>query len=334
MKNVGFLSRYPRDLITGGAETQADEYILGLKKRGYNAKFINGQPTKDLDVIHFVGLSVDFSYIAKAAKSAGIKVITSPNFLYSTGKSVAAQILSRLPFASTTIPYKYAEQLHYSDIVIVNSEYEKQHIRRVFGENKLVTIYNGAHPKEKLQQKQIHSHLEKFNLIEGKYIFSCAMIDERKNTITALQAFLDSDIPYKLVLAGSFRGSQEYNKKTKNIINSSKRIVHLGRISEPNVLDALYQGTAFHYLPSHFETPGLSHLEAISSGKTTIAGDCAPVREYFKDDVIFAKSKSKQSIIEALRSAYELQKDKKIELPDHLKWETITNQLHETYESL
>lgn len=334
MKNIGFLSRYPRDLITGGAETQADEYIIGLRQRGYNARFINGSSTRELDIIHFVGLSVDFSYIAKAAKSAGMRVVTSPNFLYTTRKSLAAQVLSRLPFASTTIPYKYAEQIHHSDLVIVNSEHEKRHIRRVFGNSNLLTIHNGAHPEIKLSKQELESYLETLNLKNGEYIFSCAMIDERKNTKAALQAFLESGSPLKLVLAGSFRGSQKYNQETKDIIASSNKIIYLGRVSETDILKALFQGCAFHYLPSHFETPGLSHLEALSSGKITIVGDCRPVREYFKENVIFADPKSKSSIIKALHLAHEAPLNKDIRLPNHLKWDSIIEKLYRAYEDL
>lgn len=332
MKHIKFLSRYPRDLITGGAEKQADAYIKGLTLLGYDAEHYAGGQLGNCSAIHFVGLSVDFSYIAKAAKERGITTITSPNFLYAKNKSLVAQILSRFRIASTTIPYKYAEQLKNSDIVIVNSNYEKQHISRVFGIDNIQVIYNGAYSKEKLPDEIVSSYLAAIKLETNNYIFTCSMIDDRKNTIRAIESYLESNIQEKLVLAGAFRGTPEFNKKVSTLlIDNQDKIILLGQISDPIMLSALYQGAKFHYLPSHFETPGLSNLEALASGTPILIGDCSPVREYFKENVIFADSKDKTSIIKAIIEANS-KKNPSINLPTHLRWDSITSQLAKSYE--
>jgi glycosyltransferase involved in cell wall biosynthesis len=334
MKGIKFLSRYPRDLITGGAEKQADAYISGLNLQGYDAQHYAGGELGDCSAIHFVGLSVDFSYIAKVARAKGLKTITSPNFLYANNKKLAAQILSRFRIASTTIPYKYAEQLKNSDAIIVNSEYEKKHISRVFGVENIQVIYNGAYSKERLSKDLVNSYLDSINLKENGYIFTCSMIDERKNTIRAIEAYLESNIDEKLVLAGAYRGSPEFNKNVSILIAANKnKIVHLGQIFDPMMMSALYQGAKFHYLPSHFETPGLSNLEALASGTPVLIGDCLPVREYFKDNVIFTDPKNKTSIIDSIIKARSL-KTPTIDLPTHLRWDSITTQLANLYENL
>ncbi|RRV13649.1 glycosyltransferase [Pseudomonas saudiphocaensis] len=331
---IKFLTRYPRDLITGGAEAQAAAYIKELIKLGHTASIDTKGTIGEIDILHLVGLSVDFSYIAQAAKSKGIKVVTSPNFLYSNVKSYVAQILAKNKFANVTVPYKYCVQLKNSDAVIVNSQYEKKHIERVFGTGKLTVIRNGAYHYPKLELPQLETELESLGLENKRFIFCCAMIDERKNTLRGLEAYLEAGTSLPLILAGDYRGSESYNRSVSLLIEANKsKIKHLGLVTSRASLTALYQGAALHYLPSHFETPGLSSLESLAMDTKILVGDCPPVREYFNQNVIFANSKCAKNIAKCIDEGLGLSFTG-AGLPSELYWENIGKGLVETYEKI
>jgi len=66
---------------------------------------------------------------------------------------------------------------------------------------------------------------------------------------------------------------------------------------------ALYRSAKVHVLPSWFETPGLSSLEAAAYGCPVVVGHSPPVREYFSDLATYCDPGSTDSIREAILTA-------------------------------
>ena len=133
------------------------------------------------------------------------------------------------------------------------------------------------------------------------------MLDERKNSISMIKAFLDvyKNINKKLVIIGSFRFNKKENAYfAKKLIEENRdKIIHIPYLDRNKNLDLLksaYLNCAYHFLPSFIETPGIANLEALFFGKNIIVGDCKPVREYFKEKAIYCDPKNIESIKEAL----------------------------------
>lgn len=131
------------------------------------------------------------------------------------------------------------------------------------------------------------------------FILTAARWDDRKNLLLLLEALKDTDLP--LVLIGT-RPFPDYEALVR---------AHL----RPNVtvLDALPQeelASAFaaarvHALPSWFETPGLSSLEAALAGTAVVVGNRAAELEYFGPQAHYCDPASIADIQRAIVRAWD-----------------------------
>ncbi len=186
--------------------------------------------------------------------------------------------------------------------------------------------------------------IEKYNLSPNSYILSVGMMDERKNTINMIKAFLSvyHIVKKKLVIIGGFRFAKESNTKEflKILNENSDKIIHIGFIDKNKNLDMLrsaYYNCAYHLLPSYIETPGIVNIEALYFGKNIIVGSCAPVKEYFGDIAIYCNPKDVNSIAKAISKADELPyyNEKNMNLVrEKYIYSKIINQLIDVYEEL
>lgn len=117
-------------------------------------------------------------------------------------------------------------------------------------------------------------------------IVSVGHFDPRKNQLHLIRELSVSEGPRypKVTFIGEARRMHtRYYERCRHEA-AAERFEFLGRLSGERVLEQLARARV-HVCPSLLETPGLANLEAAACGCAVVAPDCAPVREYFQDEI-------------------------------------------------
>jgi len=314
MLEIGYLSDFPFYVGFGGKEIQLLNYLKYINKSPniFKIKLLNHWNKRELDgiqILHLFGHK-HFSDIYKLLKNnvRHKKIILSPTIYYQGWKfgKFAFFIGSNLPFPNFYRNIKF--EIENSDLVIVNSNSEKEKIFKTITSNTRVDVIHNAIEDDFLliEDDEKDDFLKKINLEKFSYVLSVGMLDERKNSINMIKAFLNvqKDLGKKLVIIGSPRFSKKENYDLfRRLIDNNKSIIHIPYINketELSLLKSAYYNCALHYLPSHIETPGISNLEALSYGKNIVVGKCPPVEEYFGSHAVYCNPKIIESIERAL----------------------------------
>ncbi|MDA9018564.1 glycosyltransferase family 4 protein [Flavobacteriaceae bacterium] len=296
MNRYLYCNDIPLGFANGGKENQL-KFVKDVAKKFFD--FVGDlNHVKDIrlnnnDVVHLFGDSPSFFYLLKFLKGSNhsFKTIISPNFY--RRNYIYYKILKLIP---SIIPNWYSERLKLYkevDVIIVNSNHEKQYLKLIFGNwilKKIHVVYNTFDPP--------HNHSPESKEIKSDYYFMASHLSERKNVF---QLLIASDSIYKnnklkLHIAGDLRFFEKKNKiKFNDMLKKRPWVVYHGLLSKIK-LDVLYNNCLFHILPSFIESPGISNLEALSRNKKIIVGDFPILREYFKSEAIYSGFSSKKII--------------------------------------
>jgi glycosyltransferase involved in cell wall biosynthesis len=299
---VYYINDMPFSMAFGGKEIQLLGYKSIIDKNDIEISVELLDPW-DKDVLannaalHFFGSGKWFhNLLIQAKQKSNVrKCIISPTFYYDKfWKIKIGEILSHLTPLENQFSYK---RYIFSavDVIVVNSNAEGQQISQLFGaylENKFVVIPNTIDDNF-TQFSNTDCFLKAYKIDPG-YILSIGFMDERKNSIEMIKAFLRTynKTKRKLVIVGGFRFLNAKNKEiAMNLISgNADKIKHINFLpAKSDLIKSAYFNCICHFLPSYVETPGIANLEALSFGKPIIVGDCPPVREYFNDYAIFCK---------------------------------------------
>lgn len=338
MIKVGYLSDFPFFITFGGKEVQLLSYMENINNGNFNIKiklldFFSMK--ENFDIIHFFGYSNWFYDLIKNLRTnfPKVRIFISPTFYYNNERKMfLSSLISKICPIPNFFYYKRYFLLH-SDLIIVNSNAEKKQLIRLFqiDENKIEVIYNYVDSNFCVFNNPQNSYLflKNYGLSKGEYFLTVAFLDERKNTLKLLKAFLEL-YPLlnnkKLVLIGKFRfrDNKIREEVEKLIQNNRDKILHIEYIDrKSDLLKSAYLNCKAHLLPSFLETPGLSTLEAGIFKKPVLVGKCKPVEEYFEDKVIYCDPNSIESIKKGILKVnaqeentelYELIKSKYLEI--------------------
>lgn len=128
-----------------------------------------------------------------------------------------------------------------------------------------------------------------------EFILSVARISPRKNQHWLAKTCRDLGLP--LVLVGPNNDQKYYN-----LVRSFSNVTYLGILQGP-LLASAYAAAKVHALPSWFETPGLSSLEAGACGIVVLSTDQGSTREYFKDLAVYINPLDEMSLSAKLKQA-------------------------------
>lgn len=151
--------------------------------------------------------------------------------------------------------------------------------------------------------------------------------------LTLLKAYEDIEIP--LVIIGHFNPLEyEYFLECKKVAKHNRNIHFIGYMS-PNSEELLsaYAAAKVFVLPSGFETPGLSALEAGLAGCNLVITKGGSTTEYFKNYASYVNPASKEDIKKKILEAYERPKNN--ELKEHIlnnyTWEKTAERTLDAY---
>jgi len=196
------------------------------------------------------------------------------------------------------------------DMLLPNAHMEYQKIKENYNiTNKYHVVPNGVDLNDLDNSGAIDDSSKLFNVKD--FILCVARISPRKNQLNLINALKKVGIP--LVLIGPINDFEYY----KNVIKSSNdNVIFLNYIKNEQ-LYYFYKLARVHVLPSWFETPGLSSLEAASCGCNIVSTIVGTATEYFGNMAWYCYPDDISSIYNAVMEAYYTPKNDR--LKNHIR---------------
>ncbi|KLU62989.1 D-inositol-3-phosphate glycosyltransferase [Peptococcaceae bacterium CEB3] len=171
----------------------------------------------------------------------------------------------------------------------------------------------------------------RFPALPAEFVLCAARVSPRKNQLGLAQAC--KDLGLTLVLAGPVNDRNYFN-----LVRPFPNVVYLGTL-QGEILASAYACAKIHALPSWFETPGLSSLEAAACGAAVLSTDQGSPREYFRDLAVYVRPEKSGNLDEALdKGLKEALNLSPLPLTDHVRshypWSRIARLTLEAYEDL
>ena len=129
-----------------------------------------------------------------------------------------------------------------------------------------------------------------------------ARFDARKQQDFVMLALKDLDIP--LVFAGAVADQPIFDRFKALAANRKTGVYYVPRL-EQAALRSLYAAARVHFMPSIFESPGLSSIEAALLDCSVVVGGIAFETEYFRDEAYYCDPCDVWSIRKAVKCAFD-----------------------------
>ncbi len=172
--------------------------------------------------------------------------------------------------------------------------------------------------------------LRKKYRLPDEFILCAARIEYRKNQLGLIDALRNLGMP--LVLAGQINPAEKsYWGKCLHVGNGF--VQHLGHLPQHEVY-GIMRLAKVHAVPSWFETPGLSNLEAAFNCCQVVTTERGTAKEYFGDMVNYCNPDDPDSIRDAVLHALTEPKDAarlKEHILRHYTWEKAAEATLEAY---
>ena len=223
-------------------------------------------------------------------------------------------------------PVRY-EMLCNAAALLPNSSLEMQLIKKDFHvKSKFFIIPNCSDKfffRADSRNFRVKYRLDNFVLCVGR-------ISSRKNQLALIHALRKTD--YQLVLIGS-KYHADYYEACREAANDNT--LFIDEMKYENLASA-YASAKVHVMPSWFETPGLSSLEAGLAGCNIVTTDRGCPREYFKNMAAYCNPASQKSIREQVEKMYRTPKSSKLSrhIFNNYIWEKAAQKTLEAYQSI
>lgn len=288
---------------------------------------------RDFDIMHLFGFSYHLGEFANRANDVGMNIVYSP-IAYTTTptwKWRAWRLINPIMPLSTS----YGEMLRlfrYVDKVTPGTKVEARQLHHNYGvpEEKLSVVPYG------IDDQFFHATPDAFEERYGlkDFVLMVGRVYERKGQLRLIQALEGCGIP--LVLIGpQFPSDRDYYDAVVQQCSSHSWVQYLGQIPD-DLLASAYSAARVHALPSLFECPGLTTLEAAATGANVVAAKEEGLYEYLGDRAFYCDPRSPGNIREAVLTAYETPKTGNLRqhLSEHFTYRVIAERMSQVYEGV
>ncbi|HFD3588890.1 glycosyltransferase family 4 protein [Vibrio parahaemolyticus] len=174
--------------------------------------------------------------------------------------------------------------------------------------------------------------------IEDDFIFCSSVVSTRKNLVALGEACLK--LGYPLVIAGPIV-DESVEKKLNLLVDKGAKITLLGSLPNDSYqMGYLYSHCRVFCLPSFYETPGISALEAGLRGANIVVTEVGGASDYFSDMALYVDPNSSKDIEEKLKSAWlrDWNDTDRSKISDHIKnefsWSSVAEKTLEQYKKV
>jgi glycosyltransferase involved in cell wall biosynthesis len=333
--------------IYGGAEVQLLKTKEYLEKTGRcTIKLFDmfNDIIKDYDIMHNFMMYDDCMRLVQMAKSVGVKIVLSPIYWRGLGDSVkplTPSFFERLysnfryyGYLTQTNLFPFKNFLELADIILPNSQLEANLLSRDFRINskKFWVVPNGA--DETFAEGKPRLFAEKYGMTD--YVLYVGRFVHRKNPMGVIKACKELNLPLVIIGSSSPREEQYYLdcKEMAESVGNIKLIGFLPHESEE--LRSAYAAAKVFVLPSNFETPGLSALEAGLSGCNIVITSEGATKEYFREHALYVNYGNYEDLKQKIKKAYEQPKSEKLKdlILQNYTWKNTAEKTFQAYESI
>lgn len=168
--------------------------------------------------------------------------------------------------------------------------------------------------------------VERFGLRD--FVLCVARIEPRKNQLQLLEAVRELDLP--AVFIGKIERSSPYARACLEF--AGPKVLFIDHLPHAELAPA-YAAAKVHVLPSWYETPGISSLEAGLAGANIVTTSRGGTREYFEDYAFYCEPDDLGSIREAVRQAFEAERTQCLQhhIRDNFTWERVAQLTEDAY---
>ncbi len=216
--------------------------------------------------------------------------------------------------------------IKYSDDIITLSKKDFDYFKETYGVSTTI-IPNGFETLPNIGVKIIK---EKYGLEKDDYLLFLARIVPEKGLHYLIDAYKQTDIKRKLVVAGDAKHANAYYETIANQAQGDDRIIFTGFVSGDE-LNELFSNCYLYILPSDLEGMPISLLEALGHKRVCLVSD---IPENHLDDVnsYYFKKSSVESLKEMLIKTN--QKRKSFTENNNLaSWDEVVDRTEELYKT-
>ncbi len=290
---------------------------------------------EEYNLFHLFGANFSTNILGTLIKDKNIPLIVTPVF-FSKHKAKTLQFVNRIngllfKVFKVSTPHIYTKELlDRADRILPNTQREKNLIIKGFGipENRVTLIHNGV--EERFYNASPELFVKKFG-IKDFILYVGYIGNGRKNTLNLVRAVKGLDTPS--VFIGPVIKTA-YGEQCMNEIKEDKNITIIEPLPHDSpLLESAYAACDTFVLPSLFETPGLSALEAGLAGAKIAITKYGGTTDYFRDEVIYVEPKSVSSIRNGIIKS--LSQAKTDSLKNHILksylWKDIAKEIEKVY---
>ena len=328
----------------GGGENQLVQTGRSLEALGLHVRLFSVWTDKlqDFRLLHLFGMSRESLELAQVAKARGLAVVLSPICWYeprallalAPGRIDAVKCLAGWVVRRTVPGVKSwrSELLRLADAVLPNSVAEADQLVSLFGLDRSVVrvVPNGVDPRFAAATDQEFRDCfgsEEFVLYAGR-------IEPRKNVLGLVDAC--RRLGLRLVVIGdSPPGQAAYFEQCRTL--GGDEITWMAALDhEATMLASAYASARVFALPSWFETPGLSALEAALAGCALVVTPYGCTQEYFGHRAIYARPDHPDELRHAIATAWRDGANPSLarHVAEHFPWTEVAKKTEEVYDEV
>ncbi|WP_425805217.1 glycosyltransferase family 4 protein [Desulfitobacterium sp. Sab5] len=283
---------------------------------------------KEYDLVHIFNATrvSDASMYFENAKLQKKSVVLSPIY-WNMQKFLEQRAESSLSLTQWEAHQPWRGQLFKDcDLLLPNGQLEMDLIQEDFQVNTPYKVIPNGFPEEYLEIDE-SLFRESCPDLPEQFVLCIARIASRKNQASLAKACYELGLT--LVLAGPINDAAYFEK-----IRSYSNVLYLGTL-QGRLLASAYAAAKIHALPSWFETPGLSSLEAGACGAVIVSTDQGSTTEYFKDMAVYMNPFQKESLKAALEKALTFSPEPLTQhIRKHYSWSKIGEMTLSAYRTL
>ncbi|MEW6242998.1 MAG: glycosyltransferase family 4 protein [Bacillota bacterium] len=286
---------------------------LGRALSDLGVRVVEG-PTDSASLVHFIGGHAVERYWARFSEAiaSGLPVVITAMY-WSVGEALLRRsALMEYSMWERRKAYLRAASQH-AWCILATGYAEKEQLENDLGCGNVRVIRLGVDPFVARAAFYRTYGLKQF-------IFQAARICQHKNQLALVRAVRHMGIP--VVLAGSVNDPY-YLARIKQ---EWRRVFYVGHLDKQTLSDA-YSSCLVHVLPSWYELPGLSTLEAYVSGARCVSTERGTAREYLGAGAVYCDPDDEGSIRRAIEAAISTDQEK-VTLP---RWTTCAAEHLELY---
>lgn len=340
---VGYIAPASISTVNGGLRTQANMTIEYIKRLGVEPIKISPWDhhieLNQLDLIHVFGATAENLGIVPQLANLSVPIILSPVF-YSNRSArqikLSISIEKWLTLFGSGIRSDFGikkELCDLADLILPNTEQESHLIHQGFGISplKMSLIPNGVEKRFSQADKSLFQ--DKYG-IDNFVLFVGQASAERKNVLRLLR--VAPKVNSNIVIIGSFNESN-YSKKCLDLAKKSDNVLLIESLDHNSeLLSSAYAAAKVFVLPSYYETPGISALEAGLAGTNIVITQIGGTKEYFGHHGFYLDPNSEKSVLHSINKALsqEIDPDLKGHILNNFTWEKVAEKTFDQYREI